>query len=92
MQAFRNNMGADHGFQGLIRDSTVVCPHVVFGDDRMGLLATTLFGVGGALIAKYVGLAMGWYHEGELLGFVASLARAIVLLTLYSLLRPKKKV
>ncbi len=62
------------------------------GDDRMGLLATTLFGVGGALIAKYVGLAMGWYREDQPLGFVASLVGAIVLLTVYSLVRPKKKV
>lgn len=61
------------------------------GDDRMGLLATTLFGVGGALVAKYVGLAMGWYREDQPLGFVASLVGAIVLLTLYSLVRPKKK-
>ena len=61
------------------------------GDDRMGLMMTTLFGVGGALIAKYVGPAMGWYHEGEPLGFVASLVGAIVLLTIYSLVRRKRK-
>jgi uncharacterized membrane protein YeaQ/YmgE (transglycosylase-associated protein family) len=61
------------------------------GDDRMGILATTLFGIGGALIARYVGSAMGWYAPDEALGFVASLVGAIVLLTIYSLLRPKKK-
>ncbi len=61
------------------------------GDDRMGLIMTTLFGIGGALLAKYVGLALAWYHDGDALGFVASLMGAIVLLTIYSLVRPKKK-
>jgi uncharacterized membrane protein YeaQ/YmgE (transglycosylase-associated protein family) len=61
------------------------------GDDRMGILATTLFGIGGALIAKYVGNAMGWYGENDPVGFVAALIGAIILLTLYSLIRPKKK-
>jgi uncharacterized membrane protein YeaQ/YmgE (transglycosylase-associated protein family) len=60
------------------------------GDDRMGLMATTLFGIGGALIAKYVGSAMGWYGEGDPLAFIASLVGAIVLLTLFALLRRKK--
>ncbi len=61
------------------------------GDDRMGLMMTTLFGVGGALIAKYVGSQMGWYSESDPLSFVASLIGAILLLTLYSLLRRKKR-
>jgi len=60
------------------------------GDDRMGILATTLFGIGGALIAKYVGLAMGWYGENDPIGFIAALIGAIILLTIYSLVRPKK--
>jgi uncharacterized membrane protein YeaQ/YmgE (transglycosylase-associated protein family) len=61
------------------------------GDDRMGVLATTLFGIGGALIAKYVGNAMGWYGENDPVGFVAALIGAIILLTIYSLVRPKKR-
>ena len=60
------------------------------GDDRMGILMTTLFGIGGALIAKFVGEAMHWYKPDEALAFVASLVGAIVLLTLYSLVRRKK--
>jgi uncharacterized membrane protein YeaQ/YmgE (transglycosylase-associated protein family) len=62
------------------------------GDDRMGILMTTLFGIGGALIAKYVGLSMGWYGENDALAFVAALVGAIVLLTLFAMVRPKKKL
>jgi uncharacterized membrane protein YeaQ/YmgE (transglycosylase-associated protein family) len=61
------------------------------GDDRMGILMTTLFGIGGASIAAYVGHAMGWYGNSDPLAFVASLVGAIVLLTIYSVVRPKKK-
>ncbi|HTA66224.1 MAG TPA: GlsB/YeaQ/YmgE family stress response membrane protein [Xanthomonadaceae bacterium] len=61
------------------------------GDDRMGILMTTLFGIGGALIAKYVGLSMGWYGDDDPVGFIASVAGAIVLLTIFALVRPKKK-
>ena len=61
------------------------------GDDRMGLMMTTLFGVGGALIAKYVGFAMGWYGDSDPLAFLASLAGAIVLLTLFQLVRRRRR-
>jgi uncharacterized membrane protein YeaQ/YmgE (transglycosylase-associated protein family) len=60
------------------------------GDDRMGLMMTTLFGVGGALIAKYVGEWMDWYRADQPVGFIASVLGAIVLLTVYSLVRPKR--
>jgi uncharacterized membrane protein YeaQ/YmgE (transglycosylase-associated protein family) len=61
------------------------------GDDRMGIMATTLFGIGGALIAKYVGLSLGWYKDGDAVSFLASLAGAIVLLTIFAMVRPKRK-
>ena len=61
------------------------------GDDRMGIMATTLFGIGGALIAKYIGLSMGWYKDGDAVSFLASLAGAIVLLAIFAMVRPKKK-
>ncbi len=60
------------------------------GDDRMGLLATTLFGVAGALIAKYTGEWMHWYSADEPVGFIASVLGAIVLLTVFALVRPKR--
>ena len=60
------------------------------GDDRMGLLATTLFGVGGALLAKVVGEQMHWYSANEPVGFIASVIGAIVLLTIYAIVHPKR--
>ncbi|MBA2965684.1 MULTISPECIES: GlsB/YeaQ/YmgE family stress response membrane protein [Ramlibacter] len=61
------------------------------GDDRLGLIMTTLLGIAGAFIARYVGMAMGWYHEGEAAGWIASVVGAIVLLVIYGLVRGSSK-
>lgn len=61
------------------------------GDDRMGMLATTAFGIGGALLAKYVGQALGWYGNDDVYSFLSALAGAIVLLTIFAMVRPAKR-
>jgi uncharacterized membrane protein YeaQ/YmgE (transglycosylase-associated protein family) len=60
------------------------------GNDKLSLLWTMVLGVGGALLAKYVGQSMGWYAEGDAAGFIASVVFAIVLLFVYGALRKKK--
>jgi len=57
------------------------------GDDRMGLIMTTLLGVAGAFVARYVGQAMGWYQANEPAGWIASVIGAVILLFIYSLVR-----
>ena len=60
------------------------------GNDKLSLLWTMVLGVGGALLAKYVGQAMGWYAEGEPAGFIASVVFAIVLLFVYAAVKKNK--
>lgn len=60
------------------------------GNDKLGLLWTMVLGVGGSLLAKYVGQSLGWYDEGEPAGFIASVVFAIVLLAIYAAVRKKK--
>ena len=62
------------------------------GNDRMGLIFTTLLGIAGALLAGYVGQAMGWYSPGEAAGFFGALIGAIVILVVVSLFRRKRVV
>ncbi|HYF21581.1 MAG TPA: GlsB/YeaQ/YmgE family stress response membrane protein [Ramlibacter sp.] len=57
------------------------------GNDRMGLIMTTLLGIAGAFLARYAGMAMGWYGEGEPAGWIASVVGAIILLVIYGLVR-----
>lgn len=57
------------------------------GDDRMGLIMTTLLGIAGAFIARYLGQAMGLYTANEPAGWIASVIGAIILLFIYGLVR-----
>ncbi len=50
------------------------------GRDTMGFLLTTLLGVGGALIAQFLGQAMHLYSPGEPAGFIASVLGAMLIL------------
>ena len=56
------------------------------GKDPGGIIVTMLIGVAGALIAGFLGRAVGWYHEGEPAGFIASVLGAILLLAMYRML------
>ena len=61
------------------------------GDDRLGLIMTTLLGIGGAFLARYADAAMGWYRADEPAGWIASVVGAIVLLIIYGLVRGRSR-
>ena len=56
------------------------------GDDPGGIIITTLLGIAGAFVAKFIGQQLGWYGPNDAAGFLASVGGAIVLLLLYRLL------
>jgi len=62
------------------------------GDDRLGIIWTTILGILGALVAKYIGQAMGWYGPNEAAGWIASVIGAIVLLVIYGLVRSPRRL
>ena len=57
------------------------------GNDKMGLIMTTLLGIAGALVAKFVGQQLGWYAPNQTAGLIASVVGAIVLLLVFGLVR-----
>jgi uncharacterized membrane protein YeaQ/YmgE (transglycosylase-associated protein family) len=57
------------------------------GNDKMGLIFTTLLGIAGAFIARFVGEAIGLYGPGQAAGWIASILGAVVLLLLVGVLR-----
>ncbi len=57
------------------------------GKENMGLIMTSLLGIGGAMFAGYLGQYMGWYQAGEGAGFIASVVAAFALLWIYGKLR-----
>ena len=55
------------------------------GRDPGGFIITTIIGIVGAVIAKFIGQGLGWYREGEPVGFIASVVGAMLLLYIYRL-------
>jgi uncharacterized membrane protein YeaQ/YmgE (transglycosylase-associated protein family) len=57
------------------------------GREPGGFVITTLIGIGGALLAAWIGRAVGWYAPGQSAGFFASIVGAIILLAIYHLFK-----
>ncbi|MFZ5624170.1 MAG: GlsB/YeaQ/YmgE family stress response membrane protein [Gemmatimonadota bacterium] len=57
------------------------------GKDPGGWIVTMLLGIAGALIASFLGRAVGWYQAGQPAGFIASVAGAILVLWVYRLMK-----
>ena len=57
------------------------------GRDPGGILITMLLGIAGAVVAGFLGRALGWYAEGEGAGLIMSVVGAILLLALYRMLK-----
>jgi len=53
------------------------------GRDPGGCLVTILLGIGGAVVAGFLGQALGWYEPGEGAGFLAAIVGAILILFVY---------
>ena len=61
------------------------------GDDKLGFIWTVVLGVAGSFLAKFIGEALGWYKEGDPVGFIASVVGAIILLFIYGMIKSSKK-
>ena len=60
------------------------------GKDPGGFIITTLLGIAGAVVASFIGRAVGWYGEGEAGGFIAAVLGAVLLLWIYRLVKKKQ--
>lgn len=56
------------------------------GRHAFGFFLTAILGIGGALLATYVGKALHWYAADETAGFIGAVVGAAVLLLLGRLL------
>ncbi len=61
----------------------VVAKFLMPGRDPGGFIITALLGVAGAVIANWIGSAVGLYAPGEAAGFIASVIGAMILLAVY---------
>ena len=61
----------------------VIAKLLIPGKDPGGFVITTLIGIAGAMLAKFIGQAMNWYDADESVGWIASVVGAVILLLLY---------
>lgn len=53
------------------------------GRDPGGFIITTLLGIVGALVATWLGQAVGWYRAGEGAGLIGAVVGAVIVLGIY---------
>ena len=61
----------------------IVAKFLMPGRDPGGFVITAVLGIVGALVGGFVGRLIGWYGEGDPVGFVMAVVGAIILLMIY---------
>jgi uncharacterized membrane protein YeaQ/YmgE (transglycosylase-associated protein family) len=54
-----------------------------------GFILTTALGIVGALVATYLGQAVGWYQPGQEAGFIGAVVGAIIILVIWGFIAPR---
>ena len=70
----------------------IVAKFLMPGRDPGGFIVTTLLGIVGALVATFLGQAMGLYAAGQSAGFIGAVIGAIVVLLVYHMIRRRRVV
>ena len=63
----------------------IVAKFLMPGRDPGGFFMTALLGIVGALVAGFLGRMIGWYGDGDPVGFVMAVIGSIILLAAYRL-------
>ena len=64
----------------------IVAKLLMPGRDPGGFIVTIFLGIGGALLGGFIGRAVGWYREGDPVGFIMAVLGSIVVLLIYRML------
>jgi len=70
----------------------VVAKVLMPGEPPGGFIATVLLGIGGAMLASFVGAGFGFYHHGDLYSFFGAVLGALVILFAYAVFTRNKRV
>ena len=84
---------ADHGWLWWIVIGAIagaIAKAIVPGRDPSGCLITILLGIGGAVLAGFLGQQLGWYRQGEGAGFIAAIVGAVVILFIYRMVASRR--
>lgn len=87
------NLLADYGWFAWILIGALaggIARLIMPGRGPSGCLLTILLGVGGAVVAGWLGHQLGWYETGEGAGFLAAIVGAMIILGLYGLVAGRR--
>jgi uncharacterized membrane protein YeaQ/YmgE (transglycosylase-associated protein family) len=70
----------------------IVAKFLMPGRDPGGFIVTALLGIVGAVVATFLGQAMGIYAAGQSAGFIGAVIGAIVVLFIYRLVIGRRRV
>jgi uncharacterized membrane protein YeaQ/YmgE (transglycosylase-associated protein family) len=59
-------------------------------NEPSGFILTTILGIVGAVLATYLGQAIGWYRAGEGAGLVGAIVGAVIVLVIWSLITSRR--
>jgi uncharacterized membrane protein YeaQ/YmgE (transglycosylase-associated protein family) len=54
-------------------------------NEPSGFILTTILGIVGAVVASYLGQALGWYRPGEGAGLIGAVVGSIIVLFIWGL-------
>ena len=69
----------------------IIAKFLMPGRDGGGFFVTALLGIVGALVASFLGQALGIYAAGQSAGLIGAVVGAIVVLFIYNLIRGKNR-
>ena len=52
-------------------------------NEPSGFILTAVLGIVGAIVATYLGQAIGWYHAGEGAGLIGAVVGAVIVLLIW---------
>jgi uncharacterized membrane protein YeaQ/YmgE (transglycosylase-associated protein family) len=70
----------------------VVAKFLVPGDknEPSGFVLTAILGIVGAMLATWLGQAIGWYQAGEGAGFIGAVVGAIIVLVIWGMVAKRR--
>lgn len=63
----------------------IVAKFFMPGRDPGGFVTTAILGIVGGIVGGFLGRAMGWYRDGDAVGFFMAVIGAIIVLAVYRL-------
>ena len=61
----------------------IVAKFLMPGRDPGGFVLTAILGIVGGVLGGFIGRAMGWYRDGDPVGFVMAVLGSIIVLAVY---------